>query len=111
MPRVILRQISSRAWEHPADRAALNTLRAIPGFDEIVRRVAGFFGDRGVRNLFLANAVLVGPRQRPRLHGWYREMLDALDWPGAAAVAAGVEAPPLYVTQTPLVNAGAVGFE
>ena len=38
-----LPQISSRAWEHPADRAALNTLRAIPGFDEVVRKVAGFF--------------------------------------------------------------------
>ena len=35
-----LPQISSRSWEHPADRAALNTLRAIPGFDEIVRQVA-----------------------------------------------------------------------
>src|SRR4051812_50046861 len=42
MPRVILTQISSRAWEHPADRAALNTLRAIPGFDEVVKKVAGF---------------------------------------------------------------------
>jgi Zn-dependent protease with chaperone function len=104
---VRLEGISSLSWEHPADRAALNTLRAIPGFDEIVRRVAGFFGDRGVRSLFLANAVLVGPRQRPRLHGWYQEMLTALDWPGAT----GSEAPPLYVTQTPLVNAGAVGFE
>ena len=36
-----LPQISSLAWEHPADRAALNTLRALPGFDEVVRRVAG----------------------------------------------------------------------
>jgi len=102
-----LEQISSLSWEHPADRAALNTLRAIPGFDEIVRRVAGFFGDRGVRNLFLANAVLVSPRQRPKLHGWYQEMLASLDWPGRP----DVETPPLYVTQTPFVNAGAIGFE
>jgi hypothetical protein len=57
MPRVNLTQISSRAWEHPADRAALNTLRAIPGFDEVVRKVAGFFGERGIRQLFLANAA------------------------------------------------------
>jgi Peptidase family M48 len=104
---VRLEGISSLAWEHPADRAALNTLRAIPGFDEVVRRVAGFFGDRGVRNLFLANAVRVGPRQRPRLHGWYQEVLGTLDWPGME----GVEPPPLYVTQTPTVNAGAIGFE
>ena len=74
MPRVILHQISSRAWEHPADRAALNTLRAIPGFDEVVRKIASFFGERGVRQLFLANAVRVGPKQRPRLNQIYSEM-------------------------------------
>ena len=102
-----LANISSHAWEHPADRAALNTLRAIPGFDEVVRRVAGFFGDRGLRNLFLSNAVLVGPTQRPLLHGFYEDMLASLDWPGGA----GGHRPELYVTQTPFVNAGAVGFE
>ena len=42
--RKVLTQISSTAWEHAADRAALNSLRAIPGFDEVVRKIAGFFG-------------------------------------------------------------------
>jgi Zn-dependent protease with chaperone function len=101
-----LTQISSLAWEHPADRAALNTLRALPGFDDAVRRVAGFFGERGVRNLFLANAVLVGPQQRPKLHALYNEVLETLDW----AQEPGARAPQLYVTQTPFVNAGAIGF-
>jgi Zn-dependent protease with chaperone function len=102
MPRVQLTQISSRAWEHPADRAALNTLRAIPGFDEVVRKIAGFFGERGVRQLFLANAVRVDARQRPQLNARFTEVLETLDWPTR---------PQLYVTQTPFVNAGAVGFE
>jgi Zn-dependent protease with chaperone function len=94
--------ISSLAWEHPADRAALNTLRAIPGFDEVVRKVAGFFGERGLRHLFLANAVRVGPRQRPKLDALYTEVLATFDWPTH---------PQLYVTQTPFVNAGAIGFD
>jgi Zn-dependent protease with chaperone function len=94
--------ISSLAWEHPADRAALNTLRAIPGFDEVVRKVAGFLGERGLRHLFLANAVRVGPRQRPRLDALYSEVLATMDW---------TKRPQLYVTQTPFVNAGAVGFD
>lgn len=102
MPPVRLTQISSRAWEHPADRAALNTLRAIPGFDEVVKKVAGFFGERGIRQLFLADAVKVGPRQRPNLDRMWSEVLETLDWP---------ERPELYVTQTPFVNAGAVGFD
>jgi Zn-dependent protease with chaperone function len=104
--RIPLKQISSVSWEHPADRAALNTLRSIPGFDEVVKKIAGFFGERGIRNLFLGDAVLVGPTQRPNLHSLYLEVLEALDWPMA-----GQEPPELYVTQTPMVNAGAVGFD
>jgi Zn-dependent protease with chaperone function len=100
--RKVLTQIAPVAWEHPADRAALNTLRGIPGFDELVRKVLGFFGERGIRHLFLANAVKIGPRQRPKLNALYTEVLETMDWP---------ERPELYVTQTPDVNAGAVGFE
>ena len=103
MPDTIkLTAISSRAWEHPADRAALNALRALPGFDEAVRRVMGFLGERGVRQLFLANAVRVGPQQRPKLYSLYSEVLDTLDAPDRWD---------LYVSQTPLANAMAVGFQ
>jgi hypothetical protein len=110
--RTPLLQIASTAWEHPADRAALNSLRAIPGFDEVVRKVAGFFGERGVRHLFLANAVRVGPRQRPKLDALYSEVLETLDWPGGTnPVADRTGRPQLYVTQTPFLNAGAVGFD
>ena len=74
--RKVLTQISSTAWEHAADRAALNSLRAIPGFDEVVRKIAGFYGEKGVRQLFLANAVLVGPKQRPALNALYGEVVE-----------------------------------
>src|SRR6478752_2692507 len=100
--RVPLVQISSRAWEHPADRAALNTLRAIPGFDEIVKKIAGFFGERGVRQLFLGDSVKVTAGQRPRLNAMWTEVLETLDW---------AERPELYITQTPIANAMAVGFD
>src|SRR5437773_242105 len=46
-PRKILTQIAPVAWEHPADRAALQTLRSVPGFDEVVRKIYGFFGELG----------------------------------------------------------------
>lgn len=100
--RRILTQIAPVAWEHPADRAALQTLRAIPGLDELVRKVMGFLGERGVRQLFTADSVRVNERQRPKLHALYNEVLETLDWP---------ERPDLFVTQTPFVNAMAVGFE
>src|SRR5205814_6576040 len=61
-----------------------------------------YFGERGIRQLFLGNAVKVGPNQRPALNQMWTEVLDTLDWP---------DRPELYVTQTPIANAMAVGFE
>lgn len=101
-PRKVLPEIAPTAWEHPADRAALHALRAIPGFDEAVKRIMGALGERGIRLLFQANAVRVGPTQFPVLHQLAAETAVTLDWP---------EPPEIYVTQTPLVNAGAVGVE
>ena len=45
--RRILTEISPQAWEHPADRAALNALRKIPGFDLALRKIFGMFGEWG----------------------------------------------------------------
>ena len=97
-----LPQISSQSWEHPADRAALHTLRAIPGFDEVVRQAAAFLTERRVRQIFLANAVQVNPVQRPKLDALLTDVLTTLDWP---------KRPDLYVTQSPKVNAYAIGYE
>jgi Zn-dependent protease with chaperone function len=101
-PRKVLTQIAPISWEHQADRAALQALRAIPGFDDAVRKIVGTFGERGIRLLFQANAVRAGPTQFPRLHQLMVEAAATMDWP---------EPPELYVTQTPLVNAGAVGVD
>lgn len=101
-PRKVLSQISHLNWEHPADRAALQALRAVPFFDDVVRKIVGTFGERGIRLLFQANAVRVGPTQFPLLHQLITEASTTLDWP---------EAPEVYVTQTPMVNAGAVGVD
>ncbi len=101
-PRKILTQIAPIAWEHPADRAALQALRAVPGFDEVVKKVVGLLGERGIRLLFQANAVRVGPTQFPRLNALYAEVLTTMDWS---------ERPELFVSQTPFVNAGAYGMQ
>ncbi len=100
--RKVLTDIAPQTWEHPADRAALNTLRSIPAFDDVIRKIAAFFGERGLRQLFLANAVRVGPTQRPQLDRLLTEVLEAFDWH---------ERPQLYVTQSPIINAAAIGFD
>src|SRR5438132_11598603 len=101
-PRKILTQIAPVTWEHPADRAALQSLRSVPGFDQVVKKVVGFLGERGIRLLFQANAVRVGPTQFPRLNALYTDVLTSLDWPNR---------PELFVSQTPFVNAGAFGMD
>jgi Zn-dependent protease with chaperone function len=101
-PRKVLTQISPVSWEHPADRAALQSLRAVPGFDQVVKKIYGFIGERGVRLLFQADAVRVGPKQFPRLNELYTDVLTTMDWEPR---------PELFVSQTPFVNAGAFGME
>lgn len=97
-----LDQIHSRSWEHPADRAALRTMRAIPGFDEVLKKVLSIFGERGIRLAFQADSVRVTPKQFPRLHRLWLGVLDTLDSP---------EQYDLYVSQDPRTNAGAFGVD
>ena len=100
--RVLLPNLSPRAYEHPADRAALVTLRRVPGFDFAVRKLFGFVGDRSLRLASLASAVRVNERQFPKIHERYMEACRILD----------IHPPPeLYIAQTPIVNAGAVGVD
>src|SRR4029453_16173648 len=47
--RVTLTEISSRAWEHPADRGALTALRQLRGFDYLLRKLAGLWNERALR--------------------------------------------------------------
>ena len=100
--RRILTDIAPRSWEHPADRAALAALRKIPVFDDVLRKLFGFFGEKPIRLAFLANSVRVSERQFPRVQSLYKDVLQTLDAP---------EDYPLFVSQTPIVNAGAYGMD
>lgn len=101
-PRNVLAQIAPITWEHPADRAALQALRSLPGFDTVLKKIYGFFGERGIRIMFQADAVRVGPTQFSRLHMLFTEVCATLDWK---------EQPELFVTEEPFVNAGAYGMD
>ena len=99
--RRILTNISPIAWEHPADRAALNALRKIPGFDMVLRKVFGMFGERALLLAFKANAVRVTENQYPDVHARLVRVCEVLDVD---------EIPELFVSQKPVVNAGAIGM-
>ncbi|HMI23683.1 MAG TPA: M48 family metallopeptidase [Streptosporangiaceae bacterium] len=98
--RVRLTGISSRAYEHPADRSALVALRKLSGFDTLLKRLFGLFNERAFRLTYLAGSVRVSERQFPHIHEMVRDGAYILDLP---------EVPECYVLQTPLVNAMALG--
>jgi Zn-dependent protease with chaperone function len=102
-PRRTFPEISAVSWEHPADRAALQALRSIPGVDEVIRKTLALLGgERGVRLLFQGNAVRAGAAQFPKLWHLHNEVTTTFDWPTV---------PELYVSQTPFFNAGAYGID
>ncbi|MDA0328858.1 MAG: M48 family metallopeptidase [Gemmatimonadetes bacterium] len=98
----ILTDIAPHSWEHPADKAALQALRRIPVFDDILKKIFGFFGEKPIRLAFQANAVRVSPNQFGHIYSMYKECLKTLDAP---------EEYPLFMSQTPMVNAGAYGMD
>jgi len=100
--RVVLSGISSRAWEHPADRGALTALRELRGFDEVVKAFFGMWNERAFRLSYLASAIRVDHRQYPRVYQRFTEAAQSLDVP---------RLPELYVAQSPVLQASAVGLD
>lgn len=100
--RTVLHGISSRAWEHPADRGALVALRKLRGFDMVVKRLSSLITEPALRLMLLGSAVRVDSRQFPRLFRVYTEAATTLD--------VG-QVPELYVVANPFLNAQTVGLD
>ncbi len=95
-----LTDISPRAFQHPADRAATVALSAIPYLDRVVRKLIELGYERALRQSYLGSSVRLSEEQ---LGGVWREHAIAyatLDMP---------EVPDLYLSQFPSPNAMAIG--
>ncbi len=100
--RVRLPGISSRAYEHPADRSALVALRKLSGFDTLLKLMNSLFNERALRLMFLGSSVKVSERQFPHIYEMLRDGCYILDMDTV---------PELFITQSPLVNAVALGMD
>lgn len=100
--RIRFPDISPRAYEHPADRGALVAMRAVPGFDAVLKAVSGAIGERSIRLLYLATAIRVSPRQYPELHHMINECATTLDLHPI---------PELYIQQDPNPTAMTIGMD
>ncbi len=100
--RTVFPGISSRAWEHPADRTALTALRRLKGFDQILKVLSAMLRERQHRLLYLASAAQVGPRQFADLDALLDDCVFVLDAPVK---------PEMFVSQSPLANAYTIGMD
>lgn len=93
-------EISARAFEHPADRAATAALKSIPMLDKVVRLLSELGYERAFRSGLMASAVRLGEDQYPNAYKDHVASYARLD----------VErVPALFVAQMPFTNAAAVG--
>ena len=92
--------ISPKAYEHPADRAATAALKAIPMLDTVVRKLIEWQYEKAFRQTYLSNSVRVGETQLPDLWSNHQAVCRILDMP---------QVYDLYVTDTMGANAAAAG--
>ena len=95
-----LANLSPKAYEHPADRAATAALKSIPMLDVVVRKLIEFGYERALRQQFLASSVHLGESQLPQTWADWNAVCARLDLP---------ERYDLYLTQFPITNAAAIG--
>ncbi|MFD6419525.1 M48 family metallopeptidase [Streptomyces sp. NPDC060194] len=94
--------ISSRAYEHPADRSALVALRKLTGFDVVLKTLSGLLPERSLRLLFLSDSVRVSDAQFTHLNDMLRDACYILDLE---------KVPQMYVRQDPVPNAMCIGLD
>ncbi|WP_338320884.1 M48 family metallopeptidase [Streptomyces lonarensis] len=94
--------MSSRAYEHPADRPALVSLRKLTGFETVFKVLSGMIPERSLRLLFLSDSVRVDENQFVHLHHMLVDACEILDLE---------RVPPFYVTQDPQPNAMCIGLD
>ncbi len=99
--RTVLPGISSRAWEHPADKGALVALRKLKGFDTLLKTLSGLVNERSVRLLLLGSAVRADERNFVQLHRLLADVAVILDCQ---------DVPELYVRANPFFNAFTIGM-
>ncbi|MEU6115343.1 M48 family metallopeptidase [Streptomyces sp. NPDC047117] len=94
--------ISSRAYEHPADRSALVALRKLSGFDTVFKALSGLLPERSLRLMYLSDSVRVSDQQFAHLNDMLRDACYILDLE---------KVPPMYVNQDPQPNAMCIGLD
>lgn len=94
-------RLSSNAFEHPLDKAALEVVRKIPFIDKIIKKLIEIGFERRLRVAMLGQAVHVTPKQCGRVYSLLQEACEILD----------MHEPDLFLINHFTVNAWTFGAE
>ena len=94
-------RITSAAFEHPADRAALDAVKKIPVIDKVFTKLIELGYERAIRIQLLGGSIHVTPKQCPKIYKLFKEAADILD----------MHEPDLFIASHPAPNAMTMGVE
>lgn len=97
---IVPKQFSKTEYEYVADRMALASFKAIPGGDWIIKKFLNFILSFHLADL-MGSAVKVSETQFPEIHRLILNISQVL----------GVEPPPVYLAESPVLNAGTFGTD
>src|SRR5690349_18809817 len=93
--------VAASEYMHPADKAALDTLRAVPLLTPCMEAFLKFLPERVMAGLNMAEKVRLGPRQLPDIYRHLPPVCEQL----------GIAEPELYLQMDPNPNAYTQGNE
>lgn len=94
-------RITSAAFEHPADTAALEAVKKVPVLDKVFKKILELGVERIFRIQLIGQAIHVTPKQCHRVYKLFKEAADILD----------MHEPDLFLLSNPYVNAFTFGVE
>ena len=84
---------------HPADRAALNKLKAIPGFTPLLKAFMKIWSEKNLKIEYLSTKLQVNEKQMPEYYNMLNSICEQI----------GINTPELYIEIDPIPNAYTVG--
>lgn len=80
-------KINTELLLHPSDKAALQALKAIPGFQQLVKAYMGIMNERQMRIINMSTNLRLGPEQMPEYYNMLPPICEKL----------GIPVPELYM--------------
>ena len=91
--------INKNIFIHESDKAALQTLKAIPGFTQVLRAFMKVWDEENMHIRNMAQKVRISEEQLPEYYNMLLPICDKL----------GIDIPELYLELNPLANAYTTG--